>query len=368
LNAAQVSGFGLPGSLDIVASNIQGTGAIELVLSLLPALERVGAARIGRIWIPAHGRLNDTVSAEPVNTTYRHYRRVLPNAVSRLVECLLAAPFVYGRRDLLVLGDLPLRAGGRQIVFVHTPFLVAGAKTFGPAGHLKAKMLRATFRANMRRAHRIIVQTQVMAEAIAKTYPPIAGNIRVIAQPPPAWLSDKMAGRRSRLPGAALNLFYPAAHYPHKNHRLLTELTALPHIGQSIAELVVTIDADKLTDPRAPLRAVGHLDHDGMRGGYAAADALLFPSLEESYGLPLVEAMHLGLPILCSDRPFAHALCGPQAIYFDPLDPASLQAAIEGLKRRLDDGWRPDWSDRLRIFPSSWDEVAKRMLDLFDEA
>lgn len=50
---------------------------------------------------------------------------------------------------------------------------------------------------------------------------------------------------------------------------------------------------------------------------YNRADALIFPSLGEGFGLPLVEASYFGLPILCSDLAVFHEICGDNAFYFD---------------------------------------------------
>ena len=99
-----------------------------------------------------------------------------------------------------------------------------------------------------------------------------------------------------------------------------------------------------------------------MIQAYSYMDALLFLSRDESYGFPLVEAMFVGLPIICPDLPYARILCGEQAIYFDPNDVASLKEAIETLKLQLDAGWWPDWTKQLTVIPASWDEVADDML------
>jgi glycosyltransferase involved in cell wall biosynthesis len=96
-------------------------------------------------------------------------------------------------------------------------------------------------------------------------------------------------------------------------------------------------------------------------------DALFFPSLAESYGLPLVEAMVMGLPVVCADLPYAHWLCADQALYFDPADPAAAREAIAELDRRRLAGWRPDWSRALARIPKSWNEVGARFLELLSE-
>jgi glycosyltransferase involved in cell wall biosynthesis len=101
-----------------------------------------------------------------------------------------------------------------------------------------------------------------------------------------------------------------------------------------------------------------------MIHAYGGVDGILFLSKRESFGFPLVEAMFLGLPVVCPDLPYARTICGDQGIYFDPDSIGSLQAALTKLKKLLSDNWKPDWSGQLRGIPKDWDGVASKILDL----
>jgi glycosyltransferase involved in cell wall biosynthesis len=61
---------------------------------------------------------------------------------------------------------------------------------------------------------------------------------------------------------------------------------------------------------------------------YEACDAMVFPSLCESFGFPLLEAMAHGLPVLASDIPVNHEICGDAAVYFEPGDAHSGALAL----------------------------------------
>ena len=100
---------------------------------------------------------------------------------------------------------------------------------------------------------------------------------------------------------------------------------------------------------------------------YSRVDALFFPSVAESYGSPLVEAMVTGLPVVCSDLPFARWMCGDEGIYFDPHDQKSASAALAELSHRLESGWRPDWRKALGKLPRDWDAVGEAFLELLQE-
>ncbi len=71
------------------------------------------------------------------------------------------------------------------------------------------------------------------------------------------------------------------------------------------------------------------LPDDRMTALVAGARALLLPSFAEGYGLPLVEAMALGVPVICSDLPVFREVGGGVPTYLDPLDGLGWMAAIE---------------------------------------
>jgi hypothetical protein len=71
--------------------------------------------------------------------------------------------------------------------------------------------------------------------------------------------------------------------------------------------------------------------------------------------------MHLGLPIVCPDLPYARALCGSGAIYFNLDSVESLYEAISNLHIRLLRGWRPDWSIQISKLPMNWNDVANEI-------
>ena len=113
-------------ALRVHLTNVAGAGATRLLQSLLPALERDAQARIDEIHLPDRGELAG-YQPQHAGTSAMVYRRRLPNALSRLLECTLLARRFEGSSPLLVLGDLPLACHAPQTVFVQTPHLTAGA-------------------------------------------------------------------------------------------------------------------------------------------------------------------------------------------------------------------------------------------------
>jgi alpha-1,3-rhamnosyl/mannosyltransferase len=93
---------------------------------------------------------------------------------------------------------------------------------------------------------------------------------------------------------------------------------------------------------RARVRRLGQLDPDRQAAVYAGAEALLLPSLGEGFGLPVLEAMACGTPVVTSDRSSLPEVAGDAAVLCDPLDEESIAAALSSV---LND---PELADRLR--------------------
>lgn len=107
------------------------------------------------------------------------------------------------------------------------------------------------------------------------------------------------------------------------------------------------------------VRFTGWLDHDEVRRYMAGADALVFPSLYEGFGLPPLEAMAAGCPVITSDAASLPEVCGDAAVYCDAARPRSIADAI---LRLLNDGGlrselRARGRERARLF--TWERCAE---------
>lgn len=100
---------------------------------------------------------------------------------------------------------------------------------------------------------------------------------------------------------------------------------------------------------------VSGLSSPGLCSLIANARGLLMPSLAEGFGLPIIEALALGTPVIASNLPVHREVGKDFALYIDPLDRAAWQAAIErygfsdeaqAVRRRIVDGYQPFTSDQ----------------------
>ena len=98
---------------------------------------------------------------------------------------------------------------------------------------------------------------------------------------------------------------------------------------------------------------------------YRGADCLVYPSLYEGFGIPVLEAMACGTPVVTSAGGATEEIAGGAAVLVDPLDVAAIAAGVEEALRRRDE-LRARGLDRVRDF--SWDATAARTREIYGEA
>jgi glycosyltransferase involved in cell wall biosynthesis len=91
---------------------------------------------------------------------------------------------------------------------------------------------------------------------------------------------------------------------------------------------------------RSPVRGAvlfpGYVPDEDLPAIYAGAQALVFPSLYEGFGLPVLEAMACGIPVAASSASSIPEVGGEAALYFDPTDTGGITATIRRLLRDAD--------------------------------
>ena len=357
-------------TLLIHATNVTGLGASRVAWSLLEAL----APRLEQrthIYVPADGLLSRFRTNNERVSVHRFSRR-LPNALSRAIECVSPAFYFPETDQTLVLGDNPLRGRRNQVLFVQQANLIKPDVNRYASRSATFRFSRALFERHLPSVTKIIVQSEPMKESLERSYAAVAGRIEVIPHPAPSGSEVPSMGRRSvagervgNTGSEPFRLFYPAAGYLHKNHAIFgaIEPTALQSVAGPTEFVVTLTAAESEAVPLPPwVTNIGRVTPARCRALYGEVDGLFFPSVLESCGLPLLEAMTAGLPIVCADLPYARWLCGDEAIFFDPGSGHVAATAVAELTARLQRGWQPDWRPALAKLPRTWDDVAAQFL------
>lgn len=342
----------------IHATNVTGLGASEVCLSMLMAFGKSAVIEETLVLLPSNGRLSDYHENE---VHVKKYRRFLPTAVSRIIE-LVFSRWLFRNLPTVVLGDIPLNGIYNQIVMVHQPNLILPEVNKNSSRALRYRVLRFMFLINQRYAAKIIVQTGAMASDLISSYPILKNRIQVSPQPPPIWLETTL--KIKKINQGKLVLFYPAASYPHKNHAFLFDIN---NYLSSISELnddfeIWTTLSDNEFSIFKDLKFVknfGRIPSSEMSRIYAEVNALLFMSDLESYGLPLVEALFLGLPIIVADYKYSRWMCEKAAYYYEPNNPKSFLEMKNVLKNdvKYNSSRTQHYKSAQSKFPKDWDNV-----------
>lgn len=201
---------------------------------------------------------------------------------------------------------------------------------------------------------------------------PLAADSAFQPQPPEA-----AAAVRARYNLPERFALYLGSNKPHKNLPRLVEAWQMANSRWQMADCRLVIAGTwDARYPEARQRSeklglgkevifLGPVPEAELPALYAAATVFVFPSLYEGFGLPVLEAMACGAPVICSNTSSLPEVAGEAAVTVDPLNVAELAAA---LARVLDDAdlrhhLREGGLAQARRF--NWQDTARRTLDLY---
>lgn len=241
-----------------------------------------------------------------------------------------------------------------------------------PEWQSRAELLyrRVAYDAAARRATRVITATEHARGQIAEHLGIAPERIDVIphgiaherfSPAPVGGDAETLAG----LPLPARFVFYPANLWPHKNHeRLVAGLarTTDPDVGlvltgQSYGRLEALLERARALGVGRRVTHLGHVPGAALPALYRRAAGMVFPSLFEGFGIPLIEAMACGCPVAASSTTSLPEVCGDAAAYFDPLSPEDMARAVDDVLERPE-RYVERGLQRARLF--TWDECARR--------
>lgn len=281
--------------------------------------------------------------APRLDAWFHRINRLRPDALRQALRFLFAqvVPGLAGRGPLLVFSShhAPVWRTGRHVVVINDLI----ALRYPEQSRAQAWYYRHVLPRVVRAASRVVTLSVAVQAELAAEYP---GTVAARATVIPAYSArlgeapgagQPMAVRRAR--GV---LAFVGARYRHKNLGLL--IAALRHEECRGLSVVVTGCRRELWTGLADLESAGrarvadHVAPAELGELYGAALALVYPSLAEGQGLPPLEAMAAGCPVICADIPVLRETCDEAAFYVDPGDGAALASLLGRLQRgELDD-------------------------------
>ena len=318
--------------------------------------------------------------------------RLAPEEVGSVELLPVRIPAALGRlavpyRVLYELLGLPLRASGFDLVYCPADFASPLSRTacvlalrnlniydrrFYDDRRLRSLELLASLAVG--RARRVVFPSQAAADQISRLIPVPRERIAIV---PHGIAAEAFEGARPA-PSARRYVFAVSSLERHKN--LGVVIRSLAHLSDRTLE--VWIAGPDSTDPGHArelrelardagvgerVRFLGLVPYREVFGYYCNAEAFVFPSLLETFGHPLLEAMLAGTPVIASDLPVFREIAGDAALYFPPEDPVALAAAIAAVGARREETGARTARGRERALSFSWRRSVDRLCQVFDE-
>jgi alpha-1,3-rhamnosyl/mannosyltransferase len=279
-------------------------------------------------------------------------------------------------------GTVPPVGSTRSVLTVYDLQPLTHPERFRPA---KRAWLRTALPRSARHATKVLTLSEHVRQHVVRHLGVPAHDVLVV---PPgvqgvrsrdqvtAEAAEAARGRHGFGPGDEL-LLYPAIPYPHKNHEVVVRAMAGVAARRPGARLVltgrpgpcdeaITELAEELGIGQA-VRRLGRVPRSDLDALFDTARALVFPSTYEGFGLPLLEAMTRGCPILAAEASAIPEIVGGNGVLLDPHDPAAWTDAI------LDVLGTPDRHAELAAAASAgvdrfrWETTADAMLAVYHD-
>lgn len=288
-----------------------------------------------------------------------------------------------GRLDIFHATDFvlpPARRGTRTIVQVHDLSFLRVPETSPPA---LRSWLERVVPESVRRADHVLADSWATRDDLLDFYnvtpatriTVLHGGVHERFLPRSA--QEQQAIRRKYRLDQWPFIFSLGTLQPRKNHgRMVQALARLVQEGLEL-HLVIAGGAGWLSEPffqqlkesgiENRVHLIGFVDDADLPALYSAAEVFAFPSLYEGFGLPVLEAMACGTPVVTSDLSSLPEVAGDAALLIDPLN---VEALADALRRLTSDSQLRQQlieAGHVRVGQFTWSRAARRLLDIYRE-
>lgn len=330
-------------------------------------------------------RPNPFVEFERPNVTIKHfpfarYKKFLPFSYSHL---LITAVLRQARLDVFhsPANTLPLSYTGRSVITIHDLAIYKHPEWF-PGQVFSTKVLVPR---SLKKANRIIAVSKSTANDIEQLFKVPANKIQVVPEGVEIEfldLKDKNIDVRKKFGLPKNYLLFVGTLEPRKNLERL--ITVFGKLRQSVDDRYKDIQlvlagapgfhSDRLKKTIASLklsrhvRQLGYVSQNEKYRLMQNARALVFPSLYEGFGLPVLEAMALGTPVLTSNISSLPEVAGEAAAFVDPTDNDSMYVGLKNIVEHDDLRQRliREGTKQYKLF--SWGRTAQETLEVYRQA
>lgn len=369
--------------IEVTAAVSQGAGIGRYTRELLRALAALDTATHYRLFYAAR-RPAHPLPPLPANfhVTALPFHDIWLARLWQRAQLPLPVELITGPLDLFHSPDFtlpPVRRGTPALLTVHDLSFVRDPESAAPT--LRA-YLNTVVPRSVARADHILADSQATRNDLLELYRAPADKVSVLysgVDPVFQPVTDPaaLAAVRAKYDlGTAPFIFSVSTLQPRKNHvRLIQAFAALSQSLDASLQLVIAGGKGWLYDSifaeverrglQERVRFPGFVADADLPALYSAARVLAYPSLYEGFGLPLLEAMACGTPVVTSTASCLPEVAGDAALLVDPFDVPALASALE--RTIADEALRAGLIARgfARARAFTWEAAARQLIDLY---
>lgn len=262
---------------------------------------------------------------------------ILINQVTYLKSSLFKRHTFYKKNEsrfskILCFGNLPpsIKLKAEIYTYFHQPLFIEIPNNISLLNKLKIQLKMTILNLLKDNTDIWLVQSENVKKGLVNKYNLNSSNITILPFYPPLRVQENIVRKKH-------SFVYVSNGGPHKNHDKLIDAFCVFYDNFNVGELRITISnnfleliekIDDLQKKGYPIVNYGFIKRDDLAEVYGTSEFLVFPSLAESFGLGIVEAVENGCKVVGSELPYMYAVCNP-SITFNPQSVKEIAKAFE---------------------------------------